>query len=183
MEVLEIKFKTNSNNDELEIVDYFVSESIKQKFKNAKSDNTLEIKTKLYGVAISNVVDSFLIKYTRYISCQHVDSSKSLQDVTDGVSGNVKTNISEASVTKTGNMPKLLDIVMKKLILCVVNLNFFKLGNGENVSFDDSLFFIPVEFVYGKKDLNKYFKFYINYRDDSKPGNDEYATINFQIVK
>ena len=183
MEVLEVKFKTNSNNDELEIVEYFVSDLIKQKFKNAKSDNTLEIKAKLYGVIISNVADSFMIKYARYISIEHISSVNSLQDITDGVSGNVKTNISDTSVTKRGNMPKSLDIVMKKLVLCVINLNFHKLANGEDVAFDDSLFFIPVEFVYGKKDLNKHFKFYFNYRDNTKTGNDEYVTINFQIVE
>lgn len=183
MEVLELKLKSNANNDELEIVEYFVSDSIKQKYKSGKSDNVMEIKTKLNGIAISNVSDSFVIKYARYISCQHVESSKTLLDVTDGSTGSIKTNLLETSISKTGTMPKSLDLVMKKLVLCVIDLNFYELGEGKNVSFDDSIFFIPIEFVYGKKDLNNFFKFYIEYRDNTQPENNEYVTISFQILE
>ena len=49
MEVLNIKFRSNSNNDELEIIEYFVSESVKQRFKNAKSDNILTISENVFS--------------------------------------------------------------------------------------------------------------------------------------
>ena len=53
MEVLNIKFKSNSNNNEFRMTEYFVSESVKQRYKNTKSDNVITIKVKIYSVLIT----------------------------------------------------------------------------------------------------------------------------------
>ena len=182
MEILDIKFKTNQNNDELEIVEYVVGDAIKQRFKNATNENVMKINAKLYYVAISNILRDFKIEYARYISCQHSNSSGSLDDVKDDAF-EVKTNLINAKVSKKGNMPKSLDIVMKTNTLCAINLNWVKLARGENIEFDNSLINIPVEFVFGKDDLNKHFKFYFGHKDDSYIENNQYVTLGFQIVK
>ena len=140
MEVLNIKFKSNENNDELKIIEYFVSESVKQKYNNVKSDNILNIKVKIYTILISRVSDSFMIKYARYISCEHADSTKTLQDARDNTIGDISTNLQNTQVTKTGGLPLSLDIVLKKLVLCVINLDFAKLSHDDYISFDKTVF-------------------------------------------
>ena len=181
MEILEIKFKSNEHNDELEIVEYFVGDSLKQKFKNASNQNVMKLAAKMYFVAVDNVIKNFRIEYARYISCQHSNSSRSLDDINDDVF-EVKTNLINAKVSKKGNMPKSLEIVMKTSVLCVVNFNWIKLGRGENVDFDDSLMNIPVEFVFGKKNLNQHFKFYFHNQDGSDVEDNQFVTLGFQIV-
>ena len=181
MDILNIKFKTNEDNDELEIVDYFVSDSLKQKFNDASNENVVKIRAKLYSVTIDNIIANFRIEYARYISCQHSDSSKSLDDITDDIF-EVKTNLVNAKVSKKGNMPKHLDVVMKTSVLCVINLNWIKLSRGENIDFDDSLLDIPVEFVLGKNKLNQCFKLYFHNQDNSDIQNNQFVTIGFQIM-
>ena len=180
MEILEMKFKTNEHNDELEIVKYYVSDSLKQRFK-FESNNVMRLNARLFSVAIENIIDDFKIAYARYISCQHSDSSRSLDDINDNVF-EVKTNLTNAKISKKGNMPTSLDIVMKTSVLCVININLVKLGRGENIDFDHSLMNIPVEFVLGENNLNEHFKFYYHNQDGSDVANNQFVTLGFQIV-
>ena len=124
-----------------------------------------------------------MIKYARYISCKHNDSTKTLQDARNNVVGDILTNLEDTQVTKTGELPLSLDIVLKKLVLCVINLNFAKLSYGDDVSFDQSVFDIAVEFVFGKTALENSFRFYLEYSDQSQPSDDDTVTIGFQIVQ
>ena len=137
----------------------------------------------MYSVILSRVSDSFVIKYARFISCQHVDSTKTLQDARNYVSSDISTNLQDTKVMKTGDLPLSLEIVLKKLVLCVINLNYAKLSAGDDVSFDKSLFDIPIEFVYGEMTLNNNFKFYLEYSDKTQPDDDDTVTVGFQIVE
>ena len=117
---------------------------------------------KLDNTEISYISNSFKIKYARYMDCD-VSSDK------------IKN-------TKTGNFPTKTHVIMKKVLLCHILMNFVSLSYGNELDISADTFNVPNEFFLGKDEMNKHFKFFLEYDDNSKLTNQDSVTIVFRTV-
>ena len=106
---------------------------------------------------LSNVSDSLFLKYARYLS---FDRSN-----------------------KTGNFPTKGEIIFKKETLAYFQLNFVHMSYGNELDFGDHVYKIPIEFLFGKDEIKKNFKFFLEYEDQSHVDGDDSITVYFKAVE
>ena len=167
MDVLKLKFDANDKNDMLEVDVYEIGESLKERYVGERGNNVEFINMKVSNVNLSNVSDSLFLKYARNLS---FDSSND-------------SNIDQIKSKKTGNFPTKGEIIFKKETLAYFQLNFVHMSYGNELDFGDHVYKIPIEFLFGKDEIKKNFKFFLEYEDQSHVDGDDSITVYFKAVE
>ena len=154
MEILDLKFQANNNNDQLTVSLYNISEKLKDMYFGERGNTMDYVKMKLYDFDHDYLSGSFKILYGRYIS------------FTSGSGSNVSNMIdTDTKVSNQNNLPTVVEIVGEKIVLFHKIFHYDTLGKIKD-NFSEFVFNIPVEFLYGKDYLVENFKFFLEYDDD-----------------
>ena len=150
------------------IAEYEVDSSLKEHFMGEKGQLLSDIKMKVKDVEMAYIQDSFKIKYARYLEF------KPNTEV---------TNVENMVADRKGAFPTVGHIVLMTHLLCYFKLNFVNLSYGNEFDFGSEIEYnIPIEFVLGKNEIEKKFKFFLKYDSDNIEGHKE-IVIYFQLCK
>ena len=142
-----MKFAISSSSEALTIAEYEVDPALKERFIGEKGQIISHVDMKIKDVEMSYIQDSFKINYARYLEFK--PNTK-------------ETNIKDLILTRTGTrFPTVGHIVLMSQLLCYFKLNFVNLSYGNEFDFGSEIQYkVPIEFVLGKSEIEKSFKFF-----------------------